>query len=48
MYGKKLGDLERMLGKKEVEIAQSMSKKACTADNAGCEGVFGTIKNELF
>ena len=25
-----------------------MSKKGCTADNAACEGVFGTIKNEMF
>jgi len=33
---------------KETGLTQSMSKKACTADNAACEGVFGTIKNELF
>ena len=25
-----------------------MSKKACTADNAACEGVFGRVKNEMF
>ena len=27
---------------------QSMSRKACTVDNAACEGVFGTIRNEFF
>ncbi len=25
-----------------------MSRKACTADNAACEGFFGRIKNEMF
>ena len=25
-----------------------MSKKACTPDNAACEGFFGRIKNEMF
>ena len=25
-----------------------MSKKACTADNAACEGFFGRLKNEMF
>ena len=29
-------------------LTRSMSRKACTADNAACEGLFGTIKNELF
>ncbi|BEP38465.1 hypothetical protein GmRootV59_54540 (plasmid) [Variovorax sp. V59] len=26
----------------------SMSRKACTPDNAACEGFFGRLKNELF
>jgi len=25
-----------------------MSKKACTADNAACEGFFGRLKTEMF
>ena len=25
-----------------------MSKKACTSDNAACEGFFGRLKNEMF
>ena len=25
-----------------------MSRKACTADNAACEGFFGRIKSEMF
>jgi transposase InsO family protein len=25
-----------------------MSKKACTPDNAACEGFFGRLKNEMF
>jgi len=29
-------------------LVRSMSKKACTPDNAACEGFFGRIKNEMF
>jgi len=29
-------------------LIRSMSKKACTPDNAACEGLFGRIKNEMF
>lgn len=29
-------------------LTRSMSKKACTADNAACEGFFGRVKNEMF
>lgn len=29
-------------------LVRSMSKKACTADNAACEGFFGRIKSEMF
>jgi len=25
-----------------------MSKKACTSDNAACEGFFGHLKNEMY
>jgi transposase InsO family protein len=25
-----------------------MSRKACSPDNAACEGFFGRLKNELF
>ena len=32
----------------EAGLTRSMSKKGFTADNAACEGVFGTIKNEMF
>ncbi|NLB82684.1 MAG: IS3 family transposase [Synergistaceae bacterium] len=39
------GWLERM---EEAGLTRSMSKKACTADNAACEGVFGRVKNEMF
>ncbi len=27
---------------------RSMSRKACSPDNAACEGFFGRLKNELF
>ncbi len=33
---------------KEFGLERSMSRKACTADNAACEGFFGRIKNEMF
>lgn len=29
-------------------LTRSMSKRACTADNAACAGFFGTIKTEMF
>ena len=29
-------------------LTRSMSKKACTADNAACEGFFGRMKSEMF
>jgi putative transposase len=29
-------------------FVQSMSKKACSPDNAACEGFFGRLKNEMF
>lgn len=39
------GWIERM---KNAELTRSMSKKACTADNAACEGFFGRLKTEMF
>jgi len=33
---------------KNAELTRSMSKKACTADNAACEGFFGRLKTEMF
>lgn len=32
----------------EHGLVRSMSRKACTADNAACEGFFGRLKNEMF
>ena len=32
----------------EAGLTRSMSRKACTPDNAACEGLFGRIKNEMF
>lgn len=32
----------------EHGIIRSMSKKACSPDNAACEGFFGRLKNEFF
>ena len=32
----------------ENGIVRSMSKKACSPDNAACEGFFGRLKNEFF
>ena len=29
-------------------LIRSMSRKACSPDNAACEGFFGRLKNELF
>lgn len=29
-------------------LIRSMSKKACTPDNAACEGFFGRLKNEMY
>lgn len=31
-----------------ARLIRSMSRKACCADNAACEGFFGRLKNELF
>ncbi len=39
------GWIERM---KNAGLTRSMSKKACTADNAACEGFFGRLKTEMF
>jgi putative transposase len=39
------GWIERM---NAYSLIRSMSKKACTPDNAACEGLFGRIKNEMF
>lgn len=32
----------------EARLVRSMSRKACSPDNAACEGFFGRLKNELF
>src|SRR5690349_10242767 len=32
----------------EANLTRSMSRKACSPDNAACEGFFGRLKNELF
>lgn len=32
----------------EAGLTRSMSKKACTPDNAACEGFFGRLKNEMY
>jgi len=32
----------------EAKLVRSMSRKACSPDNAACEGFFGRVKNELF
>lgn len=29
-------------------MIRSMSRKACSPDNAACEGFFGRLKNEMF
>ena len=29
-------------------LTRSISKKACSPDNAACEGFFGRLKNEMF
>lgn len=39
------GWLSRM---ETAELTRSMSKKACSPDNAACEGFFGRLKNEMF
>ena len=39
------GWLSRM---SEANLTRSMSRKACSPDNAACEGFFGRLKNELF
>lgn len=32
----------------DAHLVRSMSRKACSPDNAACEGFFGRLKNELF
>lgn len=32
----------------DARLVRSMSRKACSPDNAACEGFFGRVKNELF
>ena len=32
----------------DARLMRSMSRKACSPDNAACEGFFGRLKNELF
>ena len=32
----------------EAQLLRSMSRKACSPDNAACEGFFGRMKNEFF
>src|SRR5450830_174128 len=32
----------------DARLTRSMSRKACSPDNAACEGFFGRMKNELF
>ncbi|MDN4592250.1 IS3 family transposase [Xenophilus aerolatus] len=39
------GWLRRM---NDANLTRSMSRKACSPDNAACEGSFGRLKNELF
>ena len=39
------GWLSRM---SDADLTRSMSRKACSPDNAACEGFFGRLKNELF
>jgi putative transposase len=39
------GWLRRM---NDANLTRSMSRKACSPDNAACEGFFGRLKNELF
>ena len=37
-----------LLRMSEANLTRSMSRKACSPDNAACEGFFGRLKNELF
>lgn len=39
------GWLARM---EKAGLVRSMSRKACSGDNAACEGLFGRLKNEMF
>lgn len=32
----------------EAGLSRSMSRKACSPDNAACEGFFGRLKNEMY
>jgi transposase InsO family protein len=36
------------LARADADLVRSMSRKACSPDNAACEGFFGRLKNELF
>lgn len=31
-----------------ADLIRSMSQKGCSPDNAACEGIFGTSKDEVF
>jgi putative transposase len=37
-----------LLRMSEANLTRSMSRKACSPDNAACEGFFGRLKHELF
>jgi transposase InsO family protein len=32
----------------DAKLTRSMSRKACSPDNAACEGFFGRLKTEMF
>lgn len=32
----------------EAQLLRSMSRKACSPDNAACEGFFGRLKSEMY
>ena len=32
----------------EAKLTRSMSRKACSPDNAACQGFFGRLKTEMF
>ncbi len=36
-----------MLRVEQARLVRCMSRKACSPDNAACEGFFGRLKNEL-
>ena len=41
---KRRGWIERM---NRAGLKRSMSKKGCSPDNSACEGLFGSLKNEM-